>query len=166
MKDSINIKGRIWVEHWRGDRLLFSSKKPTKNKVTNEGLQHLLDIILLSGSQDTTWFVGLCAATPTVAAADTLAVHGGWTEFTAYTGNRKAYTGVRSGQTVSNSASLAEFTINADTQTVGGAFVGGAETGTTGALLCGAAFSGGNRPGLMTNDVLKIRYDITAASAA
>lgn len=166
MHDSINIKGRIWVEHWRGDKLLYSSEDATPNKVVNEGLQHLLDVLLLSGSQDTTWFVGLCAATPTVAAGDTLAVHAGWTEFTAYTGNRKAYTGSRSSQTVSNQASLAEFTINADSQTVGGAFIGGAETGTGGVLLCGAAFTGGNRTGLMTSDVLKIRYDITAASAA
>jgi hypothetical protein len=165
VKDTLHFVGRIWVEHWRKEKLLYSSKEPTKNKVVNEGLQHMIDILFNSGSQEATWYVGLMAATPVVAAGDLMSSHGGWTEFTAYTGDRKLYDGSRSSQTQSNSASLAEFTINADTQTVGGAFINSDETGTAGILLCGAAFTGGNRTGLMTSDVIRIRYDITAASA-
>jgi len=93
------------------------------NLVTNQGLNHILSIVLAAGTQITSWYVGLMSSSPTPAAADTLASHGGWTEITDYTGNRKAFTpGSVSGQSVDNSASKASFAINA-TVTVGGAFL-------------------------------------------
>ena len=56
------------------------------NMVVNEGLQHILDILFVSAtSQVDPWYVGLTEASPSPAAADTLATHGGWTEFTDYT---------------------------------------------------------------------------------
>lgn len=135
------------------------------NLVTNEGLDHLLDVTLSGATQDTTWFVGLTDGTPTVAAGDTLASHAGWTEVTAYSGDRKAWTdgGVAS-QSVDNSASGAEFTINADSTTIGGAFLSGAETGTTGVLYAAGAFSAGNKS-LDTSDTLTVTATFTAAAA-
>ena len=50
-----------------------------KNLVTTAGANHVLDGTFKSGTQITSWFVGLKAAgTPVI--ADTMASHGSWTE--------------------------------------------------------------------------------------
>jgi hypothetical protein len=133
-----------------------------KNLVTNVGLQHLLDVLLGGGTPVSPWRVGLTSGTPTVAAADTLATHGGWTEVTNYTeGSRQEYVEVRSGQTMSNRASPANFSING-TVTIGGAFLASAASGTSGTLLCAAAFTGGNKSA-GNGDTLQVTYTFTAA---
>jgi len=134
-----------------------------KNLVVNQGLQHILDVTLESGSQITSWYVGLTDASPSPAAGDTLASHVGWTEFTDYDeAARQAYTSTRSGQTCSNSGSKASFTIDTDSSSVGGAFIASASSGTSGTLLCAAAFSGGNKAA-DDDDTLEVQYDFSAA---
>lgn len=135
------------------------------NLVHNAGLDDLLDVYLSAGTQDTTWFLGLMAATPTVAAGDTLASHAGWTEFTDYDEtNRVAFTaGTPSSQSVDNVGNEAEFTSSSDSNSVGGAFLAGVNTGTTGILYAGAAF-GSNKP-LDTGETLTTTATFTAASA-
>lgn len=64
------------------------------NLVVTEGLQSLLDVYLLSGTQLTSWYVGLTDGTPTVASDDTLSSHTGWAEVTAYSEtDRQAFSG-------------------------------------------------------------------------
>lgn len=136
------------------------------NIVVNQGLDDLLDVTLSGGTQDTTWFVGLVSATPTVAAGDTLASHAGWTEVTAYDEvNRVAWVdaGV-SGQSITNSASPAVFTISANGTTMGGAFLAGVNTGTAGRLYAAGAFTAGNKD-LDDNDTLSVTATFTAAAA-
>ena len=112
------------------ERLLSGSRKlwshNQKNIVVNQGLNDLLGVTLSGTTQDTTWFVGLMSATPTAAAGDTLASHGGWTEVTAYDEtNRVAWVdGGEASQSITNSASPAVFTINANGTTMGGGFLG------------------------------------------
>ena len=133
------------------------------NLVVNVGLQHILDVVFISGTQDTSWFCGLLAATPSVAAADTLASHGGWTEFTSYDEtNRVAWSPTRTNQSIANASAMV-FTISANSSTVGGAFIAGVTSGTSGTLMCGAAFSGGNKAGLNDGDVLNVTYTFSAA---
>lgn len=133
-----------------------------KNLVTNVGLQHILDILFVSATtQIDPWYVGLTSGTPNVAAGDTLASHVGWTEVTAYADSRKAYVDVRSAQSVTNSASKASFAINATT-TIGGAFLASVASGTAGTLLCGAAFTGGNKSA-DSGDTLEVTYTFSAA---
>jgi hypothetical protein len=116
-----------------------------ENLVTTEGKNHLLAVTLDGETQDTTWFVGLTSATPTAAAGDTLPSHAGWTEVTAYTGNRKAAVfGTAASGSLDNSASPASFAINADGTGVGGAFLAAVDTGTSGKLYAIGAFTGGN----------------------
>jgi hypothetical protein len=137
-----------------------------ENLVTNEGLNHLLDVTLSGATQDTTWFVGLISATPTVAAGNTLASHAGWTEVTAYDeANRVAWVdgGVAS-QTVSNSGSPAVFTISTNGTDVGGAFLAGVNTGTSGTLYAAGAFTAGNKS-LDDGDTLDVTFTATAAAA-
>ena len=131
------------------------------NLVTNEGLQHILDTVFSGGTAIDPWYVGLMGDTTTVAAADTQESHAGWTELTAYTGSRKAWVEVRSSQSMTNAASKASFTLNADSQTIGGAFLVGAASGDA-ALMSAAAFTGGDKSG-DSADVLEVTYVFSAA---
>lgn len=133
-----------------------------ENLVVLAGLNHILDVVLLSGTQDTTWFVGITNTSPTPANGDTMGSHAGWTENANYSGTRQAYIATRSNQTVSNSASKASFEITTDTQTIGGAFINTNTSGTSGTLLCCAAFSGGNKLA-DSGDTINVQYDFTAA---
>lgn len=137
-----------------------------ENIVVNQGLNDLLDVTLSGATQDTTWFIGLTSASPTVAAADTLVSHGGWTEVTAYDEtNRVAWVdGGASSQAISNSGSPAVFTINANGTQVGGAFLAGVNTGTGGRLFAAGAFTAGNKD-LDDNDTLTVTASFTAAAA-
>jgi len=137
-----------------------------ENIVVNAGLNHILSAVLAAGTQITAWFVGLTAATPTAAAADTMASHAGWTEVhTDYSqGTRPAFTpGSVASQSVDNSASKAQFSITG-TVTVGGAFLvsNSTKNGTTGTLFSIGAFSGGNRA-LINGDTLNVQATFTQA---
>jgi hypothetical protein len=136
-----------------------------ENMVVNAGLNHILSAVLAAGTQVTSWFVGLTDSTPTVAAADTMASHAGWVEVTDYTqANRVAFTpGTVASQSVDNSASKAQFSINA-TVTVGGAFLVSNNTkgGTTGTLYAVGAFTGGDRA-LQSGDTLNVQATFTQA---
>jgi hypothetical protein len=165
-KEAAEVGGRFVVrcigpdgkEKWRDT---------TKNLVVNEGLQKILDDVFTGGTDARvlTWYLGLTGGTPSPAAGDTLASHAGWTEFTAYTGDRKEWVEVRSGQTLSNSASKALFVINANGSTIGGCFLCGAATGTAAKLMSCAAFSGGNKSA-DADDTLEVTYEFSAANAA
>lgn len=135
-----------------------------KNLVTNVGLNHILDVLLHGSTQVSTWYVGLKNA-GTVAAADTLASHSGWTENTNYTGNRQEYEeAAASSQSITNSANKASFSIDTDSQTIAGAFLASVATGTSGTLLCAADFTGGNKS-CDNGDTLEVTYTISASDA-
>lgn len=162
---ALNRSVRREVEHiLSGGRIKW--KDQFYNIVVNQGLDDLLGVTLSGTTQDTTWFVGLLSATPTVAAADTLASHAGWTEVTAYDEvNRVAWVdGGESGQSITNSASPAVFTISANGTTMGGAFLAGVNTGTAGRLYAAGAFSAGNKD-LDDNDTLTVTATFTTAAA-
>lgn len=105
-----------------------------KNLVPTEGRNKYLDACLKTGLASPAWYAFL-KGNGSVAAADTLASHVGWSEITPYSGNRPAWTpGTISSGSVDNSASKAQFTINAST-TVYGAGLASVNTGTSGTLL-------------------------------
>jgi hypothetical protein len=144
-----------------------------ENLVTNQGLQTLLDVMFLAGTQIVVadWLVALTESGSSATASSTYAVPV-YTECTSYTGNRKAYVGVRSAQTITNNASKAVFTINATKSLLGGALVGGAAAGldtpgnTAGAgciLYCSIDFSA-LKP-VVDTDVVSITITLTAADA-
>lgn len=133
-----------------------------ENLVTNAGLNDLLDKYFKGSTYTAAFYVGLKGA-GTIAAGDTLASHGGWSEIADYAGNRKALTlGSVSGQSVDNSASKASFAID-DTATVAGAFVCTAASGTSG-VLYGAADFGSPRD-VLDGDTLNVTVTLTAAAA-
>ena len=137
-----------------------------KNLVVNAGLQHILDILFVSATaQVDPWSVFLTDGTPTVAAGDTSASHVGWVEVIAYSETvRQTYVDVRTGQTVSNTASKATFSINAASTTIGGAGLASTSTkgSTTDDILCAAAFTGGDKIA-DSGDTLEVTYEFSAA---
>ena len=147
------------VEKWRDS---------IDNIVVNAGLDYLLDAGLSAGSAITTWYLGLLSATPTVAAGDTMASHAGWTEVTAYDeANRVTWAdGGVSGQSVSNTATPADFTISTNGTDIGGAFLTSSNTksGSTGTLYAAGAFTAGNKS-LDDNDTIEVTFTATAAAA-
>jgi hypothetical protein len=127
----------------------------------------MLDVLFASGSQVATWYVGLTDGTPEVAAGNTMASHAGWTEVVAYDElTRPEYVDVRSSKTVTNAASKAVFTISTNATTVGGAFISSDNTrgGSTGTLLCAAAFTLGDKTA-DDGDTLSVTYTFSAADA-
>lgn len=138
------------------------------NLVTNAGLDDVLDKYLKGSSYTAAWYVGLTDGTPTVAAGDTMASHAGWTEVTAYSeATREVLTlGTVASQSVDNSASRASFSINADSTTIGGAYLTTDNTkgGTTGTLYSVVAFTAGDKS-LDNGDTLNVTVTCTMASA-
>jgi hypothetical protein len=135
------------------------------NIVVNVGLNDLLTQYFKGSSYTAAFYVGL-KDTGTIAAADTMASHGGWTEDTTYSNSvRPTLTlGSVASQSVDNSASKAVFNINGGT-TIFGAFVTTNSTkgGTTGTLY-GAADFGASR-GVLSGDTLNVTITLTASAS-
>lgn len=145
----------------------FKWEATKDNIVTNVGLDDILDKYLKGSAYTAAFYVGLTDGTPTVAAGDTMASHAGWVEVTAYSESvRQTLTlGTVASQSVSNTASKAAFSINADTTTVGGAFLCTVSTkgGTTGVLYSVVAFTAADKS-LDSGDTLNVTVTCTSAS--
>lgn len=164
-KEMLRLGGVFEVECFdKNGKLMWRDR--AINKIPNAALNATLGILFNGAAQIASWYVGLTGGTPVGAAADTMAAHAGWTEATNYTqGTRPAFSpAAAAGQQVTNSASVATFTINA-TVTVGGAFIASnsAIGGTTGTLFSVAAFSQGNKS-CSAGDTVNVTYTLTAAS--
>lgn len=146
-----------WVDH-------------CENQFVNLGLDYIIDVAFGgAGAQAQIHppYLGLTDGTPTIAAADTMASHTGWTEVTAYTeGTRQEFVDANTatGQR-DNSASVASFSINGTT-TVGGIFCTSDNTksGTSGTLISVVAFTGGDRS-LVNLDTLEVTYTVSVADS-
>jgi len=141
------------------------------NLVVNVGLQSMVSVYLDAGTQITTWYIGLITGPgsgTTIAAADTLASHSGWTEFTSYTGNRKAAVfgtaTTADPSVIDNSASQASFTMNGS-GTVAGAFLCSVDTGTSGTLFSASDFQSPGDRTVVSSDVLNVTYTFSLDAA-
>jgi hypothetical protein len=164
-KNRLNLGGFYpQIEHYRDGKLLDIYS--LHNDITNEGKNTILDVMFHDGTQiaSTSWYVGLISNSgySALAAADTMASHGGWTEFTGYTqSTRVAWgPGAASGQSTTN-ASPATFDINA-TGTLKGIFVtsNSTKSGTTGKLWATGLFAA-DVP-VSNGDQMKITYTVSS----
>jgi hypothetical protein len=162
MEKKIGIRvGGVFEVVCRGADGAVKWIEEAKNLVVNTGLNLLLDNLLHNTSQVATWWVGL-KNSGTPVSIDTLASHGSWTENSNYTGNRKEYEeAAASGKSITNSANKASFSINADSQTIAGAFLSSVSVGTSGTLLCAADFTSAKSAD--NGDTLEVTYTISAA---
>lgn len=142
------------------------------NLVVNQGLQSMVSVYLDAGTQVTTWYVGLITgpgASTTIAAGDTLASHAGWTEFTNYTGNRKAAVfgtaTTADPSVIDNTASPASFTISGGGGTVAGAFLASVDTGTSGVLFSASDFQAPGDRVVVSGDTLNVTYTFSLDAA-
>lgn len=119
-----------------------------ENMVVNQGLNHLLDVTFHGATQVTTWYIGLLAASPSPQA--------GWTatditsnDFANYAeSDLQAFVeSAPSGQSITNSANKASFTINANGSSVGGCYLisTNAKSSPSGIVYCAGAFATGNK---------------------
>lgn len=164
-KDKMPLSGRFQIEHLDKD----GNVKGTydfPNDITNQGKNDIFDIMFSDGTQiaNSSWFIGLISNSgySALAAADTMASHAGWTEFTGYTqATRVAWgAGEPASQSITN-ASPATFDVNAS-GTVKGVFVVSNSTkgGTTGRLWATALFS--TDVPVTNGDQLRVTYTVSA----
>lgn len=134
---------------------------PVANLVVDQGGTNLGDVYFRAVAQTTAWYIGLKNAGGIVA-GDTAAAHGGWTDFTTYTGaNRATLTlaAFSSHGSSNNATSPGVFTISAN-GTVAGTFLVSVQskTGTTGILYSAVDFL--TAQPVNTGDVLTITVNI------
>lgn len=168
--ESASATGKYVVECYDKDGNL-KWRDESKNLVVNVGLQYMAGVALTATAQSTTWYLGLygAASSNNPAAGDTMASHAGWTEVTAYseatrpTASFAAATNANP-SVVTNSASVATFTINGTT-TVGGAFLTSNNTkgGTTGTLFSAADFQSPGDRSVTSGDILNVTYTMSLA---
>jgi len=146
------------------------------NLVVNQGLQDMNAKYFVGTSYTAAWYLGLItgpSSGTTFSASDTLASHGatgsgGWTENTAYTGNRKAATfgtaTTADPSVISNSASAAVFTMSSNAQVIAGAFLCSVASGTSGVLFSAGDFTGGDKT-VDSGDTLTVTYTFSLDAA-
>lgn len=185
LKDGVKLRGLFEFEYWRlrdpltgkrfrdeggrflPRRLVWTEK--THNIITNEELNHILNVEFHATTPITTWYMILVETDTTPAAGMTYATPV-FTESTAYDeATRPEYVeAAASGQSITNSANKAVFTINATKTMYGGAIVGGGSAASTkgntaggGTLACYAKF-GTSRP-VVDDDIINGTYTLSNA---
>ncbi|MEA3341913.1 MAG: hypothetical protein U9R15_18275 [Chloroflexota bacterium] len=154
-------------EHWRGGKLIDEWKE--RNLCTNEGLDAVLNIMFHASTQITVWAVALFEDDYTPISTNTYATPG-YTESSAYTeGVRQDFVeAAAASQSITNSASKAEFSINATKTIYGAALVGGGtdyntkgNTAGGGTLFSSSKFS--SSKAVENGDTLKVTITITSS---
>lgn len=136
------------------------------NLVTTQGKNSLLDKFLDRATAHTNCLMALCGA-GTKAAGDTYASHAGWSEITAYTGNRPAVSFAAASAASKATSAVVPFPINGSATVAGCALMLSAgttpgDTAAANAILYSAGdFSGGNRA-VVSGDTLNVTYTATA----
>ena len=142
------------------------------NLVVNQGLKDMNDKYFSGSAYTAAWYLGLITGPgsgTTIAAADTLASHTGWSEYTDYTGNRQAVTfgaaTLADPSVISNSASPNAFIITAPGGTVAGAFLASVATGSSGILFSASDFQSPGDRAVVAGDTLNVTYTFSLDAA-
>jgi hypothetical protein len=142
------------------------------NLVVNQGLQDMNTQYFKGSTYTAGFFLGLVTGPGSgtaYAAGDTLASHIGWTEFTNYSGSRKAVTfgtaTTADPSVISNSASPSQFSITGGGGTVAGAFLCTVASGTSGVLFSEADFQSPGDRVVVAGDTLNVTYTFSLDAA-
>ena len=141
------------------------------NLVVNEGLQNMNTQYFKGSAYTAAFFLGLVTGPgsgTTFAAADTLASKA-WTEFTDYSGSRKAVTfgtaTTADPSVISNSAAPSSFTISGAGGVVAGAFLCTVSSGTSGVLFSESDFQSPGDRTVVSGDTLNVTYTFSLDAA-
>jgi len=140
------------------------------NLVVNEGLKDMNAKYFSGSTYTAAFYLGLVTgpgAGVVYAAGDTLASHAGWTEFTAYSGSRKAVTfGTAStaNPSVISSSAPAQYTVTGSGGVVAGAFLCTVASGTSGVLFSEANFQSPGDRTVALNDTLNVSYSFSLSA--
>lgn len=142
------------------------------NLVVNVGLQDMNTQYFKGSAYTAAFYLGLITgpgSSTTYAAGDTLSSHAGWTEFTNYSGSRKAVTfgtaTTADPSVITNSASPAQFSITSSGGTVAGAFLCTVASGTSGVLFSEADFQSPGDRVVVSGDTLNVTYTFSLDAA-
>lgn len=149
-------------------------KEESKNLVVNVGLKDMNDKYFSGSGYTATWYLGLITgpgAGTTIDPGDTMATHAGWTEDTAYSQSTRPACSFGAATTadpsvISNSSSVAVFSINGTT-TIAGAFLTSNNTkgGTTGILFSASDFQSPGDRAVVNGDTLNVTYTFSLDAA-
>lgn len=170
-KTGVNVTTQVFI---RGEWELVARDGKTgklkwadgfTNLVVNNGLDGALGSNLAGWTQVTSWYLGVTSGTPTIAAGDQMDGHAGWVEYTDIVETSRPHwlNAAVSGQSVSNTASKARFTMN-DDATVGGAFMSSVNSigEAIGSLYAVGSFAA---KVLSSGDTLDVTATFTAAAS-
>ena len=149
-------------------------KEESKNLVVNVGLKDMNDKYFTGSTYTAAWYLGLITGPgsgTTIAAGDTMLTHAGWSENTSYSqATRPACTfgaaTTADPSVITNSASVAVFSING-TATIAGAFLTSNNTkgGTTGILFSASDFQSPGDRAVVSGDTLNVTYTFSLDAA-
>jgi len=146
-------------------------KTSEHNLVVNEGLQSMNTQYFKGSTYTAAFYLGLITGPgsgTTFAAADTLASKA-WTEFTNYSGSRKAVTfgtaTTADPSVISNSASPSSFSISGGGGVVAGAFLTTVSSGTSGVLFSESDFQSPGDRTVVSGDTLNVTYTFSLDAA-
>lgn len=170
--EGASAKGVYTLECYDSEgNLKWTSRLP--NLVVNVGVQDMNTQYFKGATYTAAWYIGLygAASTNNPAAGDTMASHAGWTEVVPYSNATRPQAVFGTATTanpsvISNSASVAAFTINA-TATVGGAFLvnNSTKSGTTGTLFSASDFAAPGDRAVASGDTLNVTYTFSLTGA-
>lgn len=159
--EALALRGKYFVQHIREGKIIHEEEFP--NLVTTAGKNLALDTYLAGSTYTAAFKLGL-KGTGSAAAGDTLASHAGWSEVTAYTGNRgtPAWSSASGGSKATSSA--VSFAINGSA-TVAGAMLVHGGSATPGDTATGTLFSAGDfaaSRSVINGDTLNVSYTLSA----
>jgi hypothetical protein len=141
------------------------------NLVVDEGLQDMNTQYFKGSTYNAAFYLGLVtgpASGTTFAPEDSLASHAGWTEFTDYSGDRKAVTfgsaTDASPSLIDSTGAPSSFAITG-TAVVAGAFLCTVASGTSGVLFSEADFDSPGDRSVVSGDTLNVSYSFSLDAA-
>jgi len=160
VKNEIKLSGRYKLQHFRAGVLL--EEREYDNGVVDVGITSILDINFRDAATKLTlWAIGMIADPATLAAADVMSSHAGWTEFVSYAeATRPLWApAAAAAKSISNSVAR-DFNINGS-GTIHGTFTVDQDTkgGVTGTLWATAAF--GSPIVVNAADLIRITYTVS-----
>ena len=146
-------------------------KTTEHNLVVNQGLQDMNTQYFKGAAYSAAFYLGLITgpgASVSYSGGDTLASKA-WTEYTDYSGSRKAVTfgtaTTADPSVISNTASPASFTITGAGGTVGGAFLCSVSSGTSGILFSESNLQSPGDRVVVAGDTLNVTYTFSLDAA-